>query len=130
MATGQNRVELKGSERAAFPGGQDVGPADPKQHIEVSVLLRRGSKAGEFPSAAKVGAQLPRQRKYLTRDEFAKAHGASAADIQKIRGVAAEYPLKMVREDPASRTVKLVAVVQALIRAFGANLRRYQHIEE
>jgi kumamolisin len=127
MATGQNRVELKGSERAALPGGQDVGPADPKQHIEVSVLLRRGSQAGEFPSAAKLGAQLPRQRKYLTRDEFAKTHGASAADIQKIRAFAAEYHLKVVSEDRASRTVKLGGTVQAFSEAFGANLRRYQH---
>src|ERR1700722_15349411 len=127
MATGQNRVELKGSERAALPGGQDVRPADPKQRIQVSVLLRRGSQAGEFPSAAKLGAQLPRQRKYLTRDEFAKTHGASAADIQKIRAFAAEYHLKVVSEDRASRMVKLSGTVQAFSEAVGANMRRYQH---
>src|SRR6202041_1449945 len=127
MATSQNRVELKGSDRAALPGGQDVGPADPNQQIEVSVLLRRSSQAGEFPSAAKLGAQLPRQRKYLTRDEFAKTHGASAADIQKIRAFAAEYHLEVVSEDRASRTVKLGGTVQAFSEAFGANLRRYQH---
>jgi kumamolisin len=127
MATGENRVELKGSERAALPGGQDVGPADPNQQIEVSVLLRRGSPAGQFPSAAMLGAQLPRQRKYLTRDEFAKAHGAAAADIEKIRAFATEYRLQVVSEDRASRTVKLGGTVQAFSHAFGANLRRYQH---
>jgi hypothetical protein len=45
MAMRQGRVELKGSARAALPGGQDVGPTDPNQRIEVSVLLRRGSKS-------------------------------------------------------------------------------------
>jgi len=127
MATRMDRVELKGSARAALPGGQDAGPADPKQQIEVSVLLRRGSKPGEFPSAEKMGAEFPRQRKYLTREEFARLHGASAADIEKIRAFAAEYGLKVVSEDRASRTVKLGGTVQAFNSAFGVNLRRYQH---
>src|SRR5271163_69346 len=118
MAKLADRVELKGSARAALPGGQDVGPADPKQQIEVSVLLRRGSKAGEFPSAAKIGAQLPRDRKYLTRDEFAKLHGASAADVEKIRTFAAEYALKVVSEDRAGRLVKLSGTVQSFSQAF------------
>src|SRR5277367_1075138 len=107
MAKLADRVELKGSARAAMPGGQDVGPADPNQQIEVTVLLRRGSKAGEFPSAAEVGARLPRERKYLTREEFARQHGASAADIEKIREFAKQYGVKVVSEDRASRTVKL-----------------------
>jgi kumamolisin len=127
MTTRQGRVELKGSARAALPGGQDVGPADPQQQIEVSVLLRRGSKPGEFPSAAQMGARLPRERKYLTREEFARLHGASAADVAKIRAFAVEYALKVVSEDRASRTVKLGGTVQAFNDAFEANLRRYQH---
>jgi len=127
MAKLADRVELKGSARAALPGGQDVGPADPNQQIEVSVLLRRGSKPGEFPSAAETGARLPRQRKYLSREEFARVHGASAADVEKIRAFAAQYSLKVVSEDRASRTVKLSGTVQSFNDAFGVNLRRCQH---
>jgi kumamolisin len=130
MADLQNRVELKGSTRAALPGGKDVGPADPKQRIEVTVLLRRGSKPGEFPSAeelAKAAAQLPRQRKYLTREEFAHTHGASSADLEKIRAFANQYHLKVVSENRASRTVKLSGTVEAFNAAFSANLRHYQH---
>jgi kumamolisin len=127
MAKREDRVELKGSTRAALPDGQDVGPADPNQQIEVSVLLRRGSKPGEFPSAERAGAQLPRQRKYLSREEFARTHGASAADLEKIRAFATQHSLKIVSENAASRTVKLSGTVQAFNDAFGANLRRYQH---
>lgn len=57
MAKLQDRVELKGSSRRPMPGGQDVGPADPHQHIEVSVLLRRGSKPELLPQ------RLPRWRR-------------------------------------------------------------------
>ena len=127
MATRQDRVELKGSARAAFPSGQDVGPADPNQQIEVSVLLRRGSKPGDFPSADQMGSRLPRDRKYLTREEFAKQYGASPADIEKVRAFATQYNLKVASEDRASRTIKLTGTVQAFNDAFGANLRRYEH---
>src|SRR5579862_1824411 len=125
MASRQDRVELKGSARAAFPSGQDAGPADPNQQIEVTVLLRRGSKPGEFPSAARMGARPPRERKYLTREEFARLHGASTADLEKIRAFAAQYGLKIVSEDLARRIVKLSGTVRAFNEAFGANLRRY-----
>lgn len=127
MAKRQDRVELKGSARAAVPGGQDVGPADPNQQIEVTVFLRRGSKPGEFPPVAQMGARLPRERKYLTREEFARLHGASAADLEKLGSFAAQYGLSVVSEDRASRIVKLSGTVQAFNDAFGVNLRRYEH---
>jgi kumamolisin len=127
MAKRQDRVELKGSARAALPGGQDVGPSDPNQQIEVTVFLRRGSKPGEFPSVAQMGARLPRERKYLTREEFARLHGAAAADLEKIRAFAGQYGLRIVSEDRASRIVKLSGTVQAFNDAFGVNLRRYEH---
>ena len=113
MAPRQDRVELKGSARVAFPSGQDVGPADPNQQIEVSVLLRRGSKPGDFPAAGQMGSRLPGARKYLTREEFAKQYGASPADIEKVRAFAKQYGLRVSSEDRASRTVKLNGTVQA-----------------
>ena len=127
MAKRQDRIELKGSARAALPGGRDVGPADPNQQIEVTVLLRRGSKPEEFPSDAQLGASIPRERKYLTREEFARLHGASESDLEKIRAFATPYGLKVVSEDRGSRMVKLSGTVQTLGDAFGVNLRRYEH---
>jgi kumamolisin len=34
-------ILLKGSERAAIPGARVVGPANPSERLEVSVLVRR-----------------------------------------------------------------------------------------
>ncbi len=127
MPTQHDRIELKGSARPPLPGAKDIGPADPHQQIEVSVLIRRGSNPREFPSADEIGAQLPRDRKYLTREEFAKLHGASPQDFEKIRAFAARYSLKIASEDRASRTIKLAGPVDAFSKAFGVNLRRYQH---
>jgi kumamolisin len=127
MATRSGRVELKGSARAALPGGQDVGPIDPNQQIDVSVLLRRGSKPGEFPTAAQMSADPPTKRKYLSREEFARLHGATTSDLEKVRAFAAEYGLAVTSEDRASRTVKLRGTVQGFNEAFGVKLRRYEH---
>jgi kumamolisin len=125
MAKGRNRVELKGSARAAMPGGRDVGPVDPNQQIEVTVYLRRGSRAA--PSAEQIGSSPISERKYLTREEFARTHGARADDIEKVRAFAREYGLQVQSEDRAARVVKLTGTVQGFNEAFGATLRRYEH---
>jgi kumamolisin len=127
MANGRGRVELKGSAREELAGGRDAGPADPNEQIVVSVLLRRGSKPGEFPVAAESGSRLPREKKHLSREEFARLHGASAADLKKVRDFAKEYGLRVESEDRASRTVKLGGSVAAFNKAFEADLRRYEH---
>jgi len=127
MATRQDRVELKGSLRAVMPGGRDAGPADGNEQIEVSVLVRRGSKTGTFPAVAELGKKLPRDRTYLSREEFARLHGATEADLKEVRAFAGEYGLRVVSEDRARRTVKLSGTVKAFSAAFGVELRRYEH---
>src|SRR6266581_6575290 len=112
MASPQKRVQLKGSTRSVLPAGQHAGPADPNQQIEVTVLLRRGSSSSEFPSLAELSARLPGERKYLSREEFARLHGASEADLEKVRMFAKEHNLKVVRENRGSRVVKLSGTVQ------------------
>jgi kumamolisin len=128
MAKRSNRVVVKGSARKALPGGEDIGPADPHEQIEATLFLRRGSKRSEFPSAAKMGARIPKRQKYLTREAFARLYGASATDLEKVRAFASEYGLKVESEDPARRTVKLSGTVQEFNRAFEVELRHYRHI--
>src|SRR5579862_1043234 len=127
MPSHRDRVELPGSMRNAVPGATDTGPADPNQEIEVTVLLRRGSSAAAFPRVEETAANLPRDRKYLSREEFARLHGASAADIEKIREFAKFFGLKISGEDPAARTLKLKGTVKEFNEAFGVQLRRYKH---
>jgi kumamolisin len=123
----QRRVELRGSAREALSGGRDAGPADPNQRITVSVMLRRGSKPQEFPRVAETGARPPHQRQYLTREEFGRAHGASAGDLEKLRAFAKEFGLHVESENREARMVKLSGTVGQLSKAFGADLRRTEH---
>ncbi len=127
MATQENRVQLKASSRAEFPGARKIGPADPNQRIEVTVVLRRGSAPSAFPSLERLGATSPKDREYLSRADFAAKHGARAEDIAKIRAFAADYGLEVVSESSARRSVFLGGTVAAFSKAFSVQLSRYQH---
>ncbi|HEY6465371.1 MAG TPA: protease pro-enzyme activation domain-containing protein, partial [Candidatus Acidoferrales bacterium] len=128
MAQINKRVILKGSKREELPGGRDAGAADPKERIVVSLVLRRGSPKSAL-TEAKIAATkaAPRARKYLSREQFARKHGAAAADIKKIRSFAKQYRLKVASEDRATRTVKLSGTVKAFNEAFETDLRRNEH---
>lgn len=126
MENQENRVELKNSSRAEMPGARNIGPADPNERIEVTVILRRASAPSAFPSMDRLGATPPSNRVHLSREAFTAAHGARADDIAKIRAFAAQYGLDVVAERPDRRSVFLAGTAQALGKAFGVQLNRYQ----
>src|SRR5580692_4375092 len=78
----QDRVPLARSERAPMEGAQLIGPSDPHEKMAVTVYLRRGSEPGVYPNIALLGSLPVNERHHLSREEFAKAHGASADDLE------------------------------------------------
>ncbi len=126
MPPQENRVELAGSMRKELPGGRRVGPADPRERIQVTLFLRRGDGA-PFPSMAELSSQPVRNRRYLSREEFARRHGARPADLAAVRSFAMQYGLEVLSESAARRTVILSGTVQAFSDAFGAELGRWEH---
>ncbi|MGH9572061.1 MAG: S53 family peptidase [Candidatus Acidiferrales bacterium] len=128
MAEIHKRAVLKGSRREELPGGRDAGAADPKERILVSIVLRRASPKNALNAAKSAATKTAaRIRKYLSREQFVRRHGASAADVAKVRSFAKQYGLKVTSEDRASRTMKLSGTVQAFNKAFETDLRRYEH---
>lgn len=125
MAKQQNRVELKGSTRAPLAGAQDVGPADPNEQIEVTIYLRASGEPA--PSADQIGSMPISEREYSTREQFARAHSASDADIAKVRTFAADNGLQVTSVNAAARQVKLRGTVGAFAAAFATTLRHCKH---
>ncbi|HEX2712038.1 MAG TPA: S53 family peptidase [Candidatus Acidoferrales bacterium] len=119
------RIDLPNSERAPVKDAQLIGPADPQQRMEVTVVLRRRSKA--FPAVAELGARLPAQRRHLRREEFVQQHGADPDDIAKIKQFASEHGLQVKSAEPARRSVILSGTAEAFSRAFEVDLKRYRH---
>jgi kumamolisin len=120
------RVPLKGSERDLLSGSRALGPADPTERVQVTVLLRRRSSQA-FRDRVNSLAQADRTSGHMSREEFARQFGADPADIAAVRTFAANHGLSVVAEHPERRTVLLAGTVAQLEAAFGVKLQRCQH---
>ena len=127
MTAQNSRFRLSHSERAPMEGAKLIGPADPQEKMEVTIFLRRGSKPEAYPNIAQLGSLPAKERRHLSREEFAKTHAASKDDVAKIRQFAAEFGLQVKEENPARRSVVLAGTVGAFSRAFEVKLDRYEH---
>ena len=116
---------LIGSDKQPLPGARSIGPADPKERLEVSVVVRRRGSAALADRVERIatgGAEL-----HLSREDFAQQFGADPADIGRVRAFATSHGLAVVQEDAARRTVVLSGTVTQFNSAFGVNLERFEH---
>jgi kumamolisin len=111
----QKLVALQGSQRTAL--GTRIGEVPRDEVITVSVILKPKARA-PIP-----GPGEP----VLSREQFAESYGADPDAVEKIKQFAAANHLTVAEVLPASRTVKLQGTVEALTKAFGATLHRYEH---
>src|SRR5438876_472081 len=126
MPRAKTHVLLPGSERKAVAGTKRGRLVDPNQRIEVTVRVGpRKPLARSVEALMKVGTQPPSKRKYLSREDFARSHGADPDDVAKIDSFAHEHGLTVVRTSPAQRTVKLAGTVAAFTAAFGVKLQMF-----
>ena len=115
----ESRIALRGSEKAPVPGASVVGPSDPAQVIEVSVVLKQRRELHLSHLQGKI----------LSHHEFAAAYGADPAHMQRLEEFATEYNLQVVEGENAleRRTVKLRGTVADLEKAFSVTLNDYDH---
>jgi kumamolisin len=119
------KVTLEGSERTAVPGSRTLAPADPKERFEVSVIARRSARPALQTLVAKLAAGN-RSVGFISREEFAKEHGADPADLGKIRKFASKHGLIVAREHAAGRTVVLSGTVEQFNAAFSVQLQQME----
>jgi kumamolisin len=120
------KFSLKGSERTSMPGARIVAPAEPTERLEVSVLVRRRAPQDMHARAASL-ASGDRSRAPASREEFAKAHGADAADFAKVRAFAAAHGLAVLQEHAPRRTVILSGTVAQFCAAFDVQLHQMHY---
>ena len=120
-------VPIPGSERAPLPGARAVAPADPSERVEVTVLLRPSSSLQALAAPETLTARLPSERRYVSRKEFERAHGASPDDIAQVETFAQDNHLDVVQISPGARTIRLSGTVGDLSAAFGVELQQYEY---
>ena len=88
MSNPAGKAEVPGSRKHPIPEARTIAPADPNEHAEVTVLLRRGSATA--PRAAGPESQP------LSIEEFEAQHGASSEDISKVESAPAHTGKRMM----------------------------------
>src|SRR5215469_9376828 len=118
MTPQDSRYRLPHSERAPMAGAKLIGPADPQEKIEVTIFLRRGSKPGAYPDVARLGALPPKGRRHLSREEFARDHGAAAENKKKGRGCEENLEFREKEKNGARVGVFLEETFKVFTRVF------------
>jgi kumamolisin len=123
--TAADTVILAGSARVKPRGCKLLDAAPPQERLQVTVRVRLPRSAPSLSEhVAALGLQGPRQRQYLSREEFLRRYGADAADIAQVEAFAHQHGLTVVRVDIAARSLRLEGTVAQFSLAFGVKLRR------
>jgi kumamolisin len=138
MANYRDHVSLKGSERVVVTGATSVGPANPAELLQVTVLLRSRAQAAdakdgttkatdtEKAAVESLLKQRASDRQHLTREQFVAQRGALSEDVRKIEQFAHEYGLTVAGSDLAKGSVTLTGTVANFSKAFDVELLNYQ----
>lgn len=123
----KKRASVSGSGRSPLPGAREVGAPSPDERIEVSVLLRPRKPLKSPQSSAALKAANPKDRQYMSREEFDQAYGANPKDVQKVEAFAHAHNLTVMQVSLPRRTVVLAGTVAQLSEAFGVQMALYEH---
>jgi kumamolisin len=115
-------VKLPGSTPASAADARSIGPVPADERFEITVLVRRRTALSPHP----IDAGLAR-RQYLTREQFAAAHGASDEDLDAVAGFARRAGMAVVERRPAGRSIVLSGTAAQVAAAFGTALERVEH---
>src|SRR4051812_3370025 len=118
-------VALPGSERFLPEDARLLGPLGDDERVEGTVFLRVPEAAASARPGA-VGAEPPRTRSYLSREELAAVFSAAPDDLAQVEGFAREVGLEVIYVDPARRAVALGGSAAAMCAAFCVRLDEYE----
>src|SRR5271155_875044 len=122
-------IAIPGSNRLAVPEAKLLKKSDPKLQIKVSIYARQNPTApgkSRTPLDA-LSNSLPRDRKYLSDEEFNSTFGADPADLAKIAAWARSSKLKVLDSSVPMRRVLVQGSIRDISKAFGVELNDYEH---
>jgi kumamolisin len=122
-------IAIPGSNRHAVPDAKLLKKSDPKLQIKVSIYARQNPAApGKSPSSLDdMSSKLPRDRRYLSDDEFNSTFGADPADLAKIAAFARASKLKVLDSSVPMRRVLVQGSIRDISKALGIELNDYEH---
>ena len=111
-------AEVPGSERVALPGAKALGPANPHTTIEVLLKLRRKKELPDIDA---------RPQEPVSREQLANEYGAREEDMSKVKEAMQGFGLRVVSENLATRSIRLLGTIAQIETAFRVKLFDYAH---
>jgi kumamolisin len=126
----EKRFSLRGSARPAIRGAalaERTEQPKPNARLTVTIYVQRDPQGTSVPAARELGRLAPHARSYLRPEEAVAAFGAAQADLDAVVAFAKRNKLEVKEQSIAKRLVRVSGTVKQLDRAFGVELRHYQH---
>lgn len=120
-------VPLEKSIVQQLPGAFPVAPVPPFELFLVNVYVRRRPDGPPYPDPFVIGAQPPRKRQYLTREEFERSYGASAEDVGRLIAYTSRFRLMTIATSLAKRSVTIMGTAADFSMAFGIRLAYFSY---
>ncbi len=121
-------AKVKDSLLLPIPGSTVVGDSDPAESVQLTVRVRPRTPHHHLTKTVKdLASKLPAHRRHLSRDEFSSRHGADPADLDKVKAFASRHGLTVTHTSVARRSVHLLGTGAAVDKAFGIQLKTYEH---
>jgi hypothetical protein len=126
MAVPPRHAPLAGSERPRPQTHRLKGPADPEKLIGVTVMVRQRPGSQPPPDLEQWRNTPLAGRRTLSREEYARTHGADPADLQAVVVFAATHGLRVTESNAGRRAVVLEGKPPQFNAAFGIILNQYE----
>ncbi len=111
--------ELTASEASRTRSLGALSDEQASEAVEVTLLLRENPAGPTLAETIEaVSAQPMGQRRHLSGDELAAAHGSTAEDVEQVSAWARSMGLTVSATDPATRRVKLRGTLAQMAAAF------------
>ncbi len=118
---------IPGSERRSSKTARLIGPADPNEVLDVTVVIRRRPDGPALPDHDYFRTTPPLGRQRMSDREFAAKYGASQEDINKVVAFVGRHGLTVVETSEARRMVIARGTVAQMSAAFTVELAQYEH---
>lgn len=111
--------DLTATEQARTRSLGELGGEEAQETMEVTLLLRENPEGpGLAQTLEEISARALGQRRHLSLEELAAAHGSTEGDIEQASAWARRSGLLVGATDPATRRVKLTGTVAEMAVAF------------
>ncbi len=126
MAVSAQRARLAGSERPRPHWHRPLGPLAHGETLGVTIVVRPAPGSPPLPTLEDWQAIPLAERRYLSPQQYAARHGASAADIAAVESFAQAHGLKVVESHSGRRSVMVEGTAGHMNAAFGITLHRFE----